>query len=189
MKQAILSIVFVCGATLVAQQQPAGTERPKTTDAQKASSGKAATAKGAPDESFALTAAQANLGEVELGKLAQQQGQHADVKQFGMRMVTDHMKAYDQLKQAASGLRMALPSTPGATQNQQKQKLSGLSGEAFDKQYASLMIEDHKKAIALFQGEAEGGMNAELKSYAKMTLPTLQQHLQMAEMMAKMVSK
>jgi len=172
-----------------APQSPAGTERERTTTAQEASPGKSATLHGAPDVTFAAAAAQANLGEVALGHLANERGEHADVRQFGERMVSDHTTAYNRLKDAASGLKVTLPDDPGATQNAQKQKLSALHGTAFDKAYARLMVEDHKKAIALFQNEAQEGTHDDLTQYAEKTLPILQEHQRMAERLMHVVGQ
>ena len=57
-----------------------------------ASPGKSETIAGAPDATFAIDAAQANLGEIELGTLAQRKADRPDVKQFASRMVADHTK-------------------------------------------------------------------------------------------------
>jgi len=47
------------------------------------------------------------------------------------------------------------------------------------------MISDHEKAIALFQAEAKGGTDADLKAYAEKTLPKLKDHLKMAQDLSK----
>ena len=62
-----------------------------------------------------------------------------------------------------------------------KKKLSALSGAAFDREYMSQMVKDHTAAVALFQGQATSGADADLKNWAAKTLPTLQHHLQMAQ--------
>jgi len=41
------------------------------------------------------------MAEVKLGELAQQKGTSDKVKDFGQKMVTDHSKAGDDLKQVA----------------------------------------------------------------------------------------
>ena len=51
------------------------------------------------DRHFMDKAAQGGMAEVELGHLAQQNAQSSDVKSFAKRMVDDHGKASDQLKQ------------------------------------------------------------------------------------------
>ena len=55
------------------------------------------------DMSFVKGAAEGGLAEVEFGKLAQQQAQDAQVKQFGARMVQDHGSANAELTALASG--------------------------------------------------------------------------------------
>ena len=54
------------------------------------------------DAEFARSAAAANLAEVKLGNLAEQQGTTQTIKDFGKRMVTDHTQAEDNLKTAAA---------------------------------------------------------------------------------------
>ena len=63
------------------------------------------------DRQFMDKAAQGGMAEVELGQLAQQNAQSPDVKAFGKRMVDDHSKANDQLKQLASQKGVSLPTS------------------------------------------------------------------------------
>lgn len=139
------------------------------------------------DASFAKDAAAGGMAEVQLGKLAQQKGSSQSVKDFGARMVKDHSAANDKLKAVASKDGMMVPS--GMTHEDQAtyDKLSKLSGSDFDKAYAQDMVQDHQKDIAAFQKEANGGMNPDLKNFASQTLPTLQDHLQMAQQMQQSV--
>jgi putative membrane protein len=59
--------------------------------------------------------------------------------------------------------------------------LAKLSGADFDKRYISDMISDHKAAIKEFQKEADKGKDSDIKQFASKTLPTLKEHLQLAE--------
>src|SRR5215212_11368376 len=54
------------------------------------------------DRDFLMDAAMGGLLEVELGRLAAQQGASDTVKQFGQRMVDDHSQANTQLMTLAS---------------------------------------------------------------------------------------
>jgi hypothetical protein len=45
-------------------------------------------------------------------------------------------------------------------------------------------IDSHQKMQGLFQSEISGGTDADLKSFASKTLPTVQKHLRMAQEMA-----
>lgn len=133
------------------------------------------------DQEFAMEAAMGGMMEVELGRMAAEKGASDEVRQFGQRMVDDHSKAGDDLKQVASGKGLTLPTAPDAKHQADMRKLSALSGAQFDKAYVSMMIKDHKKDVAEFQKEASKGMDVDIKSFASRTLPTLQTHLQMIQ--------
>lgn len=135
------------------------------------------------DTKFAMMAAMDSLTEVELGRLAVQKGTSDAVKQFGQRMIDDHSSANQQLMQLASSKGMTLPTTLDAKHAAMVQKFQSLSGAEFDRQYAKAMVDDHKKGVALFQKEADKGMDADLKAFASQTLPILQGHLSMAQAM------
>jgi putative membrane protein len=60
-------------------------------------------------------------------------------------------------------------------------KLSDLSGDKFDKEYITIMIDDHKKAVNAFEKESKKGDADDLKSFAARTLPALQHHLEQAQ--------
>ncbi len=145
--------------------------------------GSAGTGGQMQDHTFMTKAAEGGLAEVQLGQLAQQNGQSQAVKDFGKRMVTDHSKANDQLKEVAQQENVTLPTSPSSHDQAEYNKLSKMQGDAFDKAYAKMMVSDHKKDIAEFEHEASSGNNAEVKGFASQTLPTLQEHLKLAEQM------
>lgn len=132
------------------------------------------------DRNFVTTAAEDGHAEVELGKLAQQNGSSAAVKQFGQRMIEDHTKAGKELETIATKLGMTPPKEPGSKHQADIKKFSKLTGEKFDREYAEHMVKDHEKAVALFEKQAKNGDAAELKAFASKTLPALQEHLKMA---------
>ena len=135
----------------------------------------------ASDKAFMDKAAQGGMAEIELGQLATQKGRSEQVKQFGQKMVDDHTKANDQLKQVASQEGVTLPTGLDAKDEATKDKLSKLSGTQFDKAYMKDMVSDHKEDVAEFQKEAQNGKDPAVKNFAQQTLPVLQEHLQMAQ--------
>lgn len=140
------------------------------------------------DEPFAKKAAEGGLAEVKLGQLAQEKGSSQAVKDFGKRMVDDHTKANDQLKDAASKANITLPTDVGPKEQAMYDRLSKLSGAQFDHAYATEMVKDHSKDVREFRHEANSGENQDIKSFASQTLPTLEEHLKLARDMAKQVS-
>ena len=139
------------------------------------------------DKAFVEKAAIGGLAEVQMGKLAQQKAASEQVKQFGTRMVDDHSKANDELKQVASSKGITLPTDLDAKHKGKMAKLEKLSGAQFDRAYMDDMVADHKEDVSEFQKQAKSGSDADVKGFASKTLPTLQEHLTMAESTDKAV--
>lgn len=140
------------------------------------------------DRKFMTNAAQGGMAEVELGRLATERASSPAVKQFGQRMVDDHSKANDELKQLAARNNVSLPNEVNSEQKEMKDKLSKLSGAAFDREYMKGMVEDHEKDVREFQEQTEKASGADVKAFASKTLPVLQQHLQLARETNKKVN-
>lgn len=140
------------------------------------------------DSSFVNTVAMDGMAEVELARLAIQKAKSPDVKQFAQKMVADHSKANVELKQLASNKNATLPAEPNAQQKADKDRLAKLSGAEFDREYMSLMVAGHDKAVAAFEGEARDGKEVDVKTWASKTLPTLREHQTLAKQIAAKVS-
>jgi len=136
------------------------------------------------DNDFVMKAGQAGLAEVALGNDASSMGKSDAVKHFGQRMATDHSGANEKLKAAAASGGFKVPGEPSAEQKAFEMELKAMQGAAFDKAYASQAVKDHQGAVALFEEEANSGKDANLKAFASATLPTLREHLKMAEDLA-----
>lgn len=171
-------IVFAATMTMVAAAQE-GTNESGSEMSQKKSAGM-----GDTDSTFLKKAAQGGLAEVELGQLATQKASSEEVKKFGQRMVDDHTKANEQLKQVAAEKKMDLPQTLDAKDKATKARLEKLSGEQFDKAYMRDMVKDHQKDVAEFEHESKMAKDPAIKSFAEQTLPTLREHLKEAEKIA-----
>jgi putative membrane protein len=133
------------------------------------------------DAPFIGNAAMDGLAEVELGRLAMQSASSSDVKQFAQRMVDDHSKAGDELKGLASRKSVELASKVDRQHRAVRDRLAKLKGAAFDKAYMGQMVTAHLQAVTLFQEEAQKGQDPDVKAWAAKTLPTLQEHLKMAQ--------
>jgi putative membrane protein len=133
------------------------------------------------DQAFVTQAAQGGMAEVALGHVANTQGNSDVVKQFGKQMATDHAKAGASLVSAAGADGLTLPPSASPKQQATEAKMKALQGAKFDKAYADAMVKDHRDTIALFEREAKSGSSAHVKAFAQETLPTLNEHLKMAE--------
>lgn len=133
------------------------------------------------EKKFVQDAALGGMAEVELGKLATQKASSDAVKQFGQKMVDDHTKANDQLKEVASKQNIGIPDSLDSKHQSRIDKMSKLSGPDFDKAYVKDQLKDHKKDVSEFKNEAENGSNPNIKQFASTTLPVLQEHLNMVQ--------
>ncbi len=140
------------------------------------------------DEHFTKKAAQGGMAEVELGRLAEQRAANPEVKKFAERMVADHTKANNELKQVAGAKNVTLPETLNAKDEATKQKLSNLSGDQFDKAYMSDMVTDHTQDVAEFRKESTSAQDTDLKNFVTNTLPTLEDHLKEARQIEPQVA-
>lgn len=133
------------------------------------------------DSTFATKAAQGGMAEVQMAQLAQQKTSDSHVKAFAERMITDHTKLNNQLQQLAAKESFTLPTTMNAQDQAEYDRLEKLSGAAFDRAYITKQVSDHRTDIGAFEREAAHGENANLKSFASNALPTLREHLKLAE--------
>jgi len=136
---------------------------------------------------FMDEAALSNMAEVDLGKLAQQNAESSEVKAFGERMITDHTKADDELKQVAAQQQVNLPPGLDSKFEVTRARLAKLHGHAFDEAYMRDMVTDHKKDVAEFKRESDTLKDPAVKKWAEETLPVLESHLQLAEKVAPTV--
>jgi putative membrane protein len=141
------------------------------------------------DQHFVKEAAEGGLAEVEMGNLAEQKANNPEVKKFAERMVNDHTKANNELKEVAASKGMTLPHRLSVKDEATKKKLSALSGDEFDKAYMSDMVKDHTKDVADFQSESSNANDPAVKHFAAQTLPTLEDHLKEARNIAPQVTK
>ena len=164
MKTKIIIVLQFCVLTLtIAAFSVAGVATAQDASAAKSSSF------SVKDKTFMKKAAKGGMMEVAMGNLAEQNGQSADVKSFGKRMVTDHSKVNDELKSIASKKGAQLPSKePNA-------KWSS------DKAYMHAMVKDHEKDLAEFQEEAKTGSDPDVKKFAEDTAKVVQEHLELAK--------
>jgi putative membrane protein len=134
-----------------------------------------------PDQRFVYETYGNGLAEIQLGKFAAQKAASNEVKQFGQRLVTDHSKANDELKSIASAKNIMLPAAVDAKHQAAYDRLSKLSGPAFDHAFMQDMVAAHRNAVKNFQDTSKNGKDAEVKAFAAKTLPTIEAHLKQAE--------
>jgi putative membrane protein len=134
---------------------------------------------GSNPATFVKTAALDGMTEVEFGKLAASKSSNSDVKRFAQKMVQDHGQANQELAAVARSKGLTVPTKLDAKHEAMVKELRAKSGAAFDSAYASHMAKAHTKAVALFEAASQSS-DPDVAAFAKKTLPTLQEHEQLA---------
>jgi putative membrane protein len=135
---------------------------------------------GETDQQFLIKAAQGGMMEVEAARLAQEKATNNEIKEYARKLEQDHSKANEQLKALAAQKNVDLPADVGP-HRAMLDKVKGMSGDEFDKQWVKMIVKDHKKDVNEFQKETTRSMDSDVRSFASATLPTLQEHLRQAQ--------
>jgi putative membrane protein len=133
------------------------------------------------DRDFVTKAAEAGLAEIAEARVALKNSQRPDVQIFARRMIADHTKAHEQLKSIAKAKGIEMPNAPSDLDLMRLKAMGALAGDDFDNAYIKQEVEDHNTAVELFVQESDDGQDAQLKSFAATTLPTLKEHDTMAK--------
>jgi len=151
------------------------------TSAATSTTGTSAASLSDADKDFMAKVAQGGIAEVNAAQLAFAKASANDVKAFGNRMINDHGKANDELKQLATNKGVTLPTETDTDQKKAFDALATKTGKAFDKAYMTDMVKDHETVVAAFEKESTDAQDPDLKSWVTKTLPTIQDHLKMAK--------
>ena len=135
----------------------------------------------AQDQNFAMTAAASDQFEIQSAQVALQKSRNPAVKRFAQHMIDDHTKTAQLLMAMAQAKGMPIQPTLNADEQTMLTGLQNAQARAFDGLYWRDAVTSHQAAVAAFQGEANDGYNADIKSFAQQNLPTVQQHLAMAQ--------
>ncbi|OEZ63865.1 MULTISPECIES: DUF4142 domain-containing protein [unclassified Duganella] len=129
-----------------------------------------------------LTAiAQANIAEVDAGKMALEKSSNTAVKQFAQMMIYDHGKGLDETKKVAAAKNLTLPTETDAAHKKMVADLKKLSGADFDKQYvAKAGVADHNKVHAALKDDIAKTKDADVKELVTKLEPVVAHHGEMA---------
>jgi putative membrane protein len=166
-----INIRFLTGVIAISFIGLSGTalaQNPKSKSDGNSNKAKTSTLSSA-DKAFIKDAAKGGMMEVAMGRVAEKNASAGEVKNFGGRMVKDHGKANENLKEIAKEENVEWPAEkePGKWKS--------------DKEYVEAMVKDHEKDLAAFEKEAKNGSDPKVKGFADKTAKTVREHLEMAK--------
>lgn len=168
-----LAAALLVGTLAQAADKPMGADKPAAAD-----TGKGGAASDTADVLGKLH--QSNQKEIQMGKLAEKQGQSKEAKQFGKMLVKDHGAADKKVMALAKQEKIDLPTEATATKDME----SLPPGAGFDAAFGKAMVEDHQKDIAEVKKAIDATSDDKLKKLLTEMLPTLEKHEQTAQKLA-----
>jgi len=165
--------------------QPRASRQNQTPSTQDSTADNGQTPQMIKDRMFLRRAAQGGIAEVQFGKLATQKAASEDVKTFAQKMVDDHTEMNKDMEPVADNLGVKLPSHLNKENQAEYEKLNGLSGEAFDNEYLTVMVQDHHKDLRAFRLEAANGQDPALKNVVSKGERMIHDHMKMVDKLAR----
>lgn len=141
------------------------------------------------DSDYLIAAAETDMMEIELGKLALSKTANAKTKELANMMIDQHTKASAKLKPFAETKQIILPSGLTDKGKEHYEDLNKKSGKDFDEAYADMMVKGHEDAIAKMKDASEDAEDAEIRKWAADMLPTLNTHLEHSKMLQDQIKK
>ena len=134
-------------------------------------------------QEYLSQAAMGDLFEIQSSRLALQQAESREVKDFADMMVKDHLEATKKLQAAAQDQNITLspPSTLDGDHQRKLDLLKESKGSSFDRLYIQAQLDAHQKALDLHRGYAKSGDNARLKQVAGEIAKVVANHLDRAK--------
>lgn len=132
------------------------------------------------DAAFVNMTAQANLAEIDAGRLAVKKASNPDVKRFAQRMIDDHTQANSELSDLAHKKGFDMPTQADEAHQKDAARLADMNGAEFDRSYMAAMVSDHQKVVSMFEKYSGEATDPDVRAFARKMLPTLRDHLKMA---------
>lgn len=143
-----------------------------------------------PEERLLAKLHETNQLEIEFGKLAQQKGQSAEVKQYGKQLEQDHQSADKKVMSIAKDKNLKLDSPAAmndtdakktAEQKAALERLKKMEGRQFDQEFMKVMAEGHDHALNLIRQSKPNVRDEKIKSHLAEVEPVLEKHRSMAQ--------
>ena len=132
------------------------------------------------DIAFVRQATESGRKEVVSAREALPQLKQPELKRIAEMLVADHSGANARLSKIAEAKGWPVPGPQAAALPP-----SGTASADFDSKWTAEMIAGHERSAALYRAQAQGGEDADLRKYARETLPAIERHLAQLKQLQK----
>lgn len=137
------------------------------------------------EREFILMAAQGNNAEIQTSQLALERSQSDTVRQYAQRMIDEHTAANEQLQPLAEQRGVELPTTPSSFDTAVLEQLAQVPDEQFDQAYMDTQVNAHLRSLGIYRTGARQVTDTALQNYASTLLPSIRDHLEIADAMVR----
>jgi putative membrane protein len=141
------------------------------------------------DREFLHSAAQANMGEIVIGRLGVARAQNAQVRDLAEHLVAEHREGNLQLNKLAQQLPITLPVEVEAETTQLANELGSLRGAEFDRRFVEIVTEKHRESIEKHTEQVLDGHHVEIRYFAAQNLPVLTRHFLKTEQVGQQLAE
>jgi putative membrane protein len=141
------------------------------------------------DQSFVQAAVNGDMYELTSSQMALEHAENEEVRALAQRLVNDHTATTQHLTSIAQQVGAQLPDELTATFQFKIAYLEQHRDEGFDLAYLEQQVVAHQLGVGLYEMAADSAEDQALRAFASETLPTLQEHLRMAQDLLQQVSQ
>lgn len=136
------------------------------------------------DLAFVREASVVGMLEIRLSGIAALRANSDQVRRFARSLVEDHSKTRRKLKEIALSRDLEVGDELDRRRALLLLAVQRYSGDEFDREYLTQQVDQHRRAVRLFQEQARTGGDDELRKFAESKLPALEAHLRLARALA-----
>ena len=133
------------------------------------------------EQEFLMKAADANLSNIDVARLAMHKSQNSDVKDFANMIQSDDASALEDLTDLMNDKGVSLPNTLSPETKTEIETMTALSGAELDREFANMMVAQLQKEIGMYHDQVEIAQTPDVRKYAEDLLPRLEMHLEKAQ--------
>lgn len=137
------------------------------------------------DKSFLEKASQDNLLELELGKLTLKKTNSPEMKSLATTVIQDHETLARDTKPFLDKAGVQEPTSLDKKQQELFNRLNGLSGDDFNKEYVKAIDKEHAVVLREFKRELGSTHDSDLQKLVASTEKVIEQHAQMIRDMSR----
>lgn len=128
------------------------------------------------DEKFIIEQLDAQIMDIEEGKLAIIKGTHEPIQVYGEWMQQDHQQMKKELQALAIQKNISIPTRLSNEKAEALTKLRNLEGNEFDQEFIRMMRIDHLRDIRSLKTACKS-TDTDVRAFAQKYLPVLKAHL------------